>query len=72
MQIIDPSHSFYRPLWVRLLIVASCLFWTGVEIYAGEMFWAVLIGAVAIYSAYVLLATYKPQPEKPGQGEGGA
>ena len=62
MQLIDPNHPFYRPLWVRVAIVAVCAGWTLVEIYAGEPFWAMLVGAVAVYSAYALLLTFKPAP----------
>ncbi|MDI7860755.1 hypothetical protein MRS76_02200 [Rhizobiaceae bacterium n13] len=65
MQLIDPNHPFYRPLWVRVAIVAVCAGWTLVEIYAGEPFWAMLVGAVAVYSAYALLLTFKPAPPEP-------
>lgn len=68
MQLIDPNHPIYRPLWVRLLIVGICAAWTVVEIITGEPFWVVIVGAMAIYSAYVLLFTFKPSPpeaEKP-------
>lgn len=65
MQLIDPSHPFYRPLWIRLLVVGSCAAWTGVEAYARQPFWAVITGAAALYSAYMLLFAYKPAPEAP-------
>ena len=65
MQLIDPSHPFYRPLWIRLLVVGSCTAWTAVEAYARQPFWAVITAAAAVYSAYMLLFTYKPAPEAP-------
>ena len=62
MQLIDPNHPIYRPLWVRLLIVGICAGWTAVEVAYGEPFWVVLVGALAIYAAYVLLFTFNPAP----------
>lgn len=63
MQLIDPNHPIYRPLWVRLLIVGICAAWTVVEIITtGEPFWVVIVGAMAIYSAYILLFTFNPSP----------
>ena len=59
MQLIDPSHAFYKPLWIRLLIVGSCTFWAILEAIKGDPFFIVIMGALAIYSARVLLLNYK-------------
>ncbi|KAA3513228.1 hypothetical protein [Agrobacterium rosae] len=64
MLIIDTSHPIYRPLWVRLLIVGFCAGWAIIEFVNHEIFWATVVGGVAVYSAYVLLITFKPPPEK--------
>jgi hypothetical protein len=61
---IDTSHPIYRPLWVRLLIVGFSAGWAILELVNHEIFWATLVGGVAVYSAYVLLFTFKPAPEK--------
>jgi hypothetical protein len=61
MQLIDPNHSFYRPLWIRVAIVAVCFGWAIVEVTTGEPFWAILVGALGVYSAYKLLVTFSPQ-----------
>ncbi|WP_431320068.1 hypothetical protein [Rhizobium sp. YTU87027] len=61
MQLIDPQHPAYRPLWVRILIVAVCFGWALVEITTGDPFWAVLSGGAGVYAAYMLFWTYKPQ-----------
>ena len=65
MQIIDTNHPLYRPLWVRLLIVGFCAAWAVVEFINNEPFWATIVGGIAVYSAYVLLLTYKPPVPKP-------
>ena len=61
MQLIDPSHPTYRPLWVRLAIVGSCFGWAIVELVAAQPFWAILAGAAGAYAAYMLLLTFNPQ-----------
>ena len=61
MQLIDPSHPFYRPLWRRVLIVAVCLGWAVVEGVTSEPFWALLVGAVGIYAAWMLLVNFDPK-----------
>jgi hypothetical protein len=62
MQLIDPNHPTYRPLWVRIAIVAVCLGWASIELITGEPFWAILVGAVGVYAAWVLLLNFNPQP----------
>ncbi len=61
MQLIDPNHTFYRPLWRRVVIVAICLSWAIVEASTSEPFWAILVGAVGIYAAWTLLLNFNPQ-----------
>ena len=62
MQLIDPSHPLYKPLWVRILIVAVCFGWAAVETFGPQPFWAVLSGALGAYAAWMLLLNFKPQP----------
>lgn len=62
MQLIDPNHPAYRPLWARILIVAVCLGWSAVEFTTGDPLWAVLSCGAGVYAAYVLFWTYNPQP----------
>ena len=64
MQLIDPAHPFYKPLWVRLLIVGSCGFWAIFEAVRGDPFFMVIMGALAIYSGRVLLLNYKTPAEE--------
>lgn len=51
---IDPDHPIYKPLWSRLLIVGFCAIWTGIELYNGQTFWALIVGALGVYAAYKL------------------
>lgn len=64
MRLIDPSHRFYRPLLVRVAIVAVCLGWAIVEATAGEPIWGLAVGAVGVYAAWMLLLNFTPAPEE--------
>ncbi|MBO9098423.1 MULTISPECIES: hypothetical protein [unclassified Rhizobium] len=64
MKMIDPSHRFYRPIYVRIGIVALCLGWAIIEATFGEPIWSMAIGAVGAYAAWVLLLNYTPTPEE--------
>jgi hypothetical protein len=61
MQLIDPNHPFYRPLWVRLLVAGVCFAWAAAEAYNQQPTWAMIVGALGAYAAYKLLLTFNPQ-----------
>ena len=63
MQLIDPSHKFYRPLWARIAVVAACGAWMVLEIFSGQPFWLIIAGALTAYSAWMLLLNFRPEPE---------
>lgn len=67
IKFIDPDHPFYRPLWVRLLLVGFCAVWTAVEFYQEEGFWGMIFLAMTAYAASVLLIFYKPPADKPAE-----
>lgn len=62
IKLIDPDHPFYRPLWIRLLIIALCAFWTAVEFRNNENTWGMIFLAVTTYTACTLLIFFKPKP----------
>ncbi|MEK1929341.1 MAG: hypothetical protein AAAC47_06050 [Pararhizobium sp.] len=61
IKFIDPDHAFYRPLWVRLLIVAFCAVWTAFEFWQGENTWGMIFLAVSAYAGCVLIIFFKPK-----------
>lgn len=65
IKFIDPDHPFYRPLWVRLLLVGFCAAWTAVEFYQEQGFWGMIFLAMTAYAASVLLIFYKPTVDQP-------
>ncbi|HEV7320010.1 MAG TPA: hypothetical protein VGO04_15545 [Ensifer sp.] len=71
---IDPDHPFYRPLWIRLLIVIFCAVWTAVEFWHEQPMWGMIFLAVTAYTSAALLVFYKPSDkdaEKLENGETG-
>ncbi len=70
MQLIDPNHAFYRPLWLRILIVGLLIAWFGLELMVGASFWLVIVGALAVYCTWVLLIRFpQPKPAEPVASE---
>ena len=68
----DFNNPFYRPLWVRLVVVGASLGWGLVEFVIGSPFWGVLfcgMGAVALHKLFIAFdpdaieQTGQPQPE---------
>ncbi|CAN7322114.1 hypothetical protein IB277_12630 [Ensifer sp. ENS07] len=76
LKFIDPDHPFYRPLWIRLLIVGFCGVWTVVEFLGEQAMWGMIFLAVTAYASAALLVFYKPSEKgvekagDEGQGKG--
>ncbi|MCV0395091.1 MAG: DUF3329 domain-containing protein [Rhizobiaceae bacterium] len=62
----DKEHPFFRPLWRRVAIVAFCAAWAVWEVYNREMFWAVIVAAIAGYAAWTFLINYGGEADAPG------
>jgi predicted MFS family arabinose efflux permease len=56
----DFSHPAFRPLWVRLLVVAVALGWALNEAVGGNPGWALIFGAIGAVAVWGLLFTYDP------------
>jgi hypothetical protein len=52
---LDTSHPMFRPLWVRVLIVALCLGWAIVEFMTASPFWGTLFLGLGAYAGYRFL-----------------
>ena len=62
MNLIDPNHPFYRPLWRRAVVTAVTGLWFAAEaLLAHDPFWAVLTGALFAYTGWVLLVRFPDQ-----------
>lgn len=59
----DLNHPFFKPLWIRVVIVALCLGWALFEVAGGAPLWAIMFGAIGLYSAYRFFVTFDPRDE---------
>lgn len=63
----DFNNPFYRPIWLRLLIVALCLGWGIVEITTQSPGFAILFLAIGGYAAYRFFVTFDPKTSDPSE-----
>jgi hypothetical protein len=57
---LDTDHPFFRPLWVRIVVVAVAAAWGILEIATGSPFWAILFLGLAAYAAWGFFFAQKP------------
>jgi hypothetical protein len=57
---LDTGHPMFRPLWVRVLIVAFAAGWGIFELATGSPFWAVIFLALAAYAAWGFFVDFHP------------
>ncbi len=59
MKIIDRQHSFYKPLWRRVAIVAFVAGWLVFEVTVSrEPLWIAGAGALLAYAVWVFLINW--------------
>ena len=56
-------HSWFAPLYRRVIAVAVCLLWLALELHADEEVWTVIAAGVTAYAVWALLIAYKPPQE---------
>lgn len=72
MKIFDTDDAFFKPLWIRIAIVAVSAGWATFEWTQGETFWAMLFGAVAAYAVWSFFIAFRPRDVPPPAGPGDA
>lgn len=70
MQILDPKHPFFKPLWRRVLTVVLPTAWGAVELANNALGWALIFFAAAAYAAYELLIMYDRRVEDSTPADG--
>lgn len=60
------SHPFLDPLWRRVLLIGGCAAWFAAELYYGNTFWVLMVGAVTVYGAWTYLYDYEPSDTPKG------
>jgi len=57
---LDTDHPFFRPLWIRILLVAVCAGWGILEFVTGSPFWGVLFLGLGAYAAWGFFMDFNP------------
>jgi hypothetical protein len=66
MKFFDLQHPFYKPLWIRVAVVGSCLGMTVLELSGGNVFWAILFGSVGVYAFHQFFIAFNPRDPEDG------
>ena len=56
------TNSFYKPLWRRIVIVATTAIWFGLELWAKDGLWTPVAAAFCGFSVWAFLVTYPKTP----------
>ncbi len=51
---------FFRPLWVRLIVVAVCIGWGLFELMSNSVGFAIIFLSAGFYAGYRLFITFDP------------
>lgn len=66
MKIAEQKHPFYKPLWRRIVIIATIAAWFGIELaQGGSGLWAVLAGGILAYAIWVFLISFPKDDAAP-------
>lgn len=61
MKLFDLQHPWFIPLYRRVLVTASCLFWTIVELVTGGPFWTILFGGMTALCVHQFFIAFNPR-----------
>jgi hypothetical protein len=60
------DHPFYRPLWVRLALIAVTGGWAAFEIFVtGQEMWTIIAVAAFLYCLWAFFIAWKPDAPPP-------
>ena len=52
MKLIDLEHAFFKPVWIRVVVVAVCAGWAMFEFANDAVLCGVFFGGLAVICAY--------------------
>lgn len=65
LRLLEPDHPFFRPLWVRILVVAVAIGWGLFEYVLGNPFWSLVFWGLGLYAAWgFFIAAERPRDGK--------
>ena len=57
----DFNDPFFKPLWLRVVLVGSTFVWAGIELVTGSILWTMLFAALGAYAFYGLFVAFAPR-----------
>jgi hypothetical protein len=69
LNLFDFNHPFFRPLWLRIAVVAFAAGWGVFEFVGGAPFWGVVFCGVAALAFHGLFITFNPREPAPKEKE---
>lgn len=69
MKLLDTNHPFFKPLWIRLLVVAVTAGWALFEFQSGSIVWGMVFLVFAVLSAYGFFINFDPDEKERGPKE---
>lgn len=67
-RVSDLNHPFYRPLWIRVTLVAVTGLWASYENFViKDPMWMVLTAGIFVYAAWVFLIKWVDPQDKPAE-----
>ncbi|OED34115.1 hypothetical protein AB833_32490 [Chromatiales bacterium (ex Bugula neritina AB1)] len=54
MQLFDLQQDFFRPLWIRVAVVAVCLGWGVFEFVTGATLWGIIFTGMGLFALWQL------------------
>jgi len=64
LKLFDFNNPFFKPLALRIAVVAICTLWSVFEFVSGAPFWGVLFGGIAAIAFHGLFITFEPREPK--------
>ncbi|KUF09327.1 hypothetical protein [Pseudoponticoccus marisrubri] len=52
--------AIFKPLWRRVAVVALCIGWALLEVLHGNLFWAMIFGAIGLYCCHQFFIAFDP------------
>ena len=60
MKLLDTNHPFFKPLWLRIVVVAIAAGWAVFEFRSGSTVWGLIFAAFAAVSAHGFFINFNP------------
>lgn len=67
----DLDDAFYRPLWIRVLLVAIALGWGLFEFLSGSPFFGIIFCGIGLHAGWRFFVTFSP-PGDQGPSDSGS